>query len=40
LPDTILEKCRISRGDALDICEQRVRAGKLSPVILFAVSFA
>jgi hypothetical protein len=39
LPDGILNKGRISRGDVLDIGEQ-VRAGKLSPVVLLATSFA
>ena len=39
LPDTILNRGRISRGDLLDIGE-RVRAGDLSPVILLAASFA
>ena len=39
LPDSILNKGRISRGDVLDIGQQ-VRAEKLSPVVLLATSFA
>jgi hypothetical protein len=39
LPDSILNKGRISRGDVLDIGEQ-VRAEKLSPLALLATSFA
>lgn len=39
LPDAILNRGRITRGDVLDIGE-RVRARDLSPVVLLAASFA
>jgi Putative 8-oxoguanine DNA glycosylase OGG-like protein len=39
LPESILNKGRISRGDVLDIGKQ-VSAGALSPVVLLATSFA
>lgn len=39
LPDTILNRGRITRGDVLDIGEC-VRAEALSPVVLLAASFA
>ena len=39
MPDSILSRGRISRGDVLDIGEQ-ARAEKLSPVVLLATSFA
>jgi hypothetical protein len=39
LPESILYKGRISRGDVLDIGKQ-VSVGVLSPVVLLATSFA
>jgi hypothetical protein len=39
LPDLILNRGCISRGDVLDIGEQ-ARTGKLSPLVLLAASFA
>lgn len=39
LPESILNRGRVSRGDVLDIGEQ-VRDGQLSPVVLLAASFA
>jgi Putative 8-oxoguanine DNA glycosylase OGG-like protein len=39
LPDVILNRGQITRGDVLDIGE-RVRAGDCSPVVLLAASFA
>jgi hypothetical protein len=39
IPEAILTRGRVSRGDLLDLGEQ-VRAGKLSPVTLLATSFA
>jgi hypothetical protein len=39
LPEAILDRGRVSRGDILSIGEQ-VRTGQLSPVVLLAASFA